>query len=407
MLKDHHQGISTLLSFALIPLSGFATDIYIPSLPSMATDLHVSNAGVQLSLVIFMVSGGISQLFVGSILDSFGRYRIGIWSLGIFALVSFIIAMSHNIQLIYWMRILQGVTVALIVVGKRAYFVDVYSGSKLKHYTSLFSIIWATAPIIAPFVGGYLQSLFGWQSNFYFLGSMTLVILAFELIYGGETLRHFHPFKADSILKAYGEKLKTADFTLGLAIISLSYSMLVVYGLTSPFIIEHALHYSPVVTGYCSLLSGVALMCGGLISKSMIKRPMLPKVGVAIALQAVTAVIMIVEAGLSSSLYSMMAFVLVVHLFSGFVFNNVFAYCLGRFTTNAGITSGLTGGTLFALTAILSYGLASIVHIQSQAMLGGAYLIFAGLLLFVFFIFYRSVPASLTAAVPVTNALHA
>ena len=54
-IKENHHGISTILAFALIPLSGFATDIYIPSLPSMATDLNVSNAAVQLSLLIFMI----------------------------------------------------------------------------------------------------------------------------------------------------------------------------------------------------------------------------------------------------------------------------------------------------------------------------------------------------------------
>ncbi|WP_431217207.1 hypothetical protein ACQ86N_23335 [Puia sp. P3] len=36
IIKENHQGISTILAFALIPISGFATDIYIPSLPAMA-----------------------------------------------------------------------------------------------------------------------------------------------------------------------------------------------------------------------------------------------------------------------------------------------------------------------------------------------------------------------------------
>ncbi len=63
-IKEQHQQISTILSFSLIPLSGFATDIYIPSLPSMATHFHTNSAAVQLTLVLFMVSAGISQLFV-------------------------------------------------------------------------------------------------------------------------------------------------------------------------------------------------------------------------------------------------------------------------------------------------------------------------------------------------------
>ena len=34
-IKEKNQKIATILAFALIPLSGFATDIYIPSLPTM------------------------------------------------------------------------------------------------------------------------------------------------------------------------------------------------------------------------------------------------------------------------------------------------------------------------------------------------------------------------------------
>jgi DHA1 family bicyclomycin/chloramphenicol resistance-like MFS transporter len=49
-IKENHNGLSTYISLALIPISGFATDIFIPSLPSMATDLKVSGAAVQLTL---------------------------------------------------------------------------------------------------------------------------------------------------------------------------------------------------------------------------------------------------------------------------------------------------------------------------------------------------------------------
>ncbi|RUT71286.1 MFS transporter [Flavobacterium cupreum] len=128
ILKENHKGFSTILALALIPLSGFATDIYLPSLPAMANDLHVSAAAVQLSLVLFMFSVGISQFFIGSILDSFGRYKIGLVSLALFSVTSFVIALVPDIYVIYAMRIIQGITIALIVVGKRAYFVDLFAG---------------------------------------------------------------------------------------------------------------------------------------------------------------------------------------------------------------------------------------------------------------------------------------
>ena len=146
--------------------------MYIPSMPSMAGALHTSTIQVQLTLTFFLISYGVFQLFVGSVLDSYGRYKLGLISLVFLALSNIAIAVTHNIYLIYAMRVVQGMTVSFIVVGKRAFFVDVYTGDKRQHYLSLFSIIWSTGPIVAPFIGGYLQTAFGWQSNFYALAAL-------------------------------------------------------------------------------------------------------------------------------------------------------------------------------------------------------------------------------------------
>ncbi|MGF7036833.1 MFS transporter [Mucilaginibacter lappiensis] len=382
-----NQTIRTVLSFALIPLSGFATDIYVPSLPTIATQLHVQASTVQLTLVVFMISYGLGQVFVGSLLDSFGRYRLGTASLLLFSLASFAIASSHDINLIQVMRVLQGITAALIVVSKRAFFIDTFAGEKLKHYTSLFSIIWATAPIVAPFVGAYLQKLFGWQSNFYFLGAYTLIVMSLELKYGRESLIVRHPFKARSILAAYRKVLTTTDYSLGLIIVSLNYSMLVIYSMSSPFIIEHRYLLSPIVTGYCSLLSGISFMAGGIISKLLITRPFLKKLVVVILLQTLFAVGMAVVSRYKSNIYLFMGFTLAIHLLSGFIFNNIFAYCLQRFTKNTGIASGVTGGGLYFLTSVFSYGLATIFLINDQMLLASAYIAFAVLTCISFYFF--------------------
>lgn len=239
-IKPHHQGIANLLAFALIPLSGFATDIYIPSLPDMAGNMHVSNIQVQLTLTVFLVSYGVVQLFIGSLLDSFGRYRISLTCLVLFALASVVIANSYNIYVIYLMRVVHGITVGGIVVSKRAYFIDLFTGDKLKNYLSLFSIIWSTGPIVAPFIGGYLQAAFGWKSNFYFLAIFAVVLAILEYLFSGESLNDFAPFSIRKIAGVYVDMIKTTSFTLGLVMIGLAYSMVMIYNMSGPFIIEHA-----------------------------------------------------------------------------------------------------------------------------------------------------------------------
>jgi MFS transporter, DHA1 family, multidrug resistance protein len=386
-LKKNHQGMSTILAMSLIPLSGFATDIYLPSMPAMAEYLNVSTAEIQLSLVLFMFSTGISQLFIGTILDSFGRYKINLASLAIFSLASFAIAVIPNIYVIYFMRILQGITIAFIVVGKRAYFVDLYTGDKLKSYISLFAIIWACAPIIAPFIGGYLQKIFGWQSNFYFLGILSIVFLILEIIYSGETLQQFQLFKFKSIIRTYVDMSKNKDFTLGLLIVGICFGVVVTYSLSGPFIIEKVLGYSAVVTGYGSLLSGLSIMTGGIIAKKLIKRSLTKKIITAFIIQVFFIVMMILTASFLSNIYTLIGFTICIHICGGFIFNIIYGYCLSRFTKNAGVASGVTGGSMYMISSMFSYFFANLYAIKSQTLLGiaNATLIFMILILFYFF----------------------
>jgi DHA1 family bicyclomycin/chloramphenicol resistance-like MFS transporter len=391
-LKENHKGFSTVLAFALIPLSGFATDIYLPSMPSMAKDLHVSASAIQLSLVLFMFSTGISQLFIGSILDSFGRFKINITSLAVFSVTSFIIALVPNMYVIYAMRIIQGIAIAFVVVGKRAYFVDIFAGEKLKNYISLFAIIWACAPILAPFLGGYLQNIFGhWQANFYFLGLLSLLFLILELAYSGETLKHSHSFKLKSIIGTYQGMLRSVDFTLGLILIGTCFGLVVIYSLSSPFIIERVLGHSAITTGYSSLLSGLSIMSGGIIAKSLIKKPMQQKIIIAFAIQIALVLLMICTASFASSIYTLIGFTIGIHVCGGFIFNIIYGYCLSRFSKNAGVASGLSGGAMYVLSSMFSYSFANLFAIKSQLSLGlaNSALILMIVILFVFFNKYR------------------
>jgi len=387
-LKEKNKAISTILSFALIPLSGFATDIYLPSFPAMTHFFSVGHAEIQLSLVAFIISSGVSQLFVGSLLDSFGRYRISLAALVVFALSCFVVAASHNIFLVLAMRVVQGIAIALIVVGKRAFFVDVYAGEKLKKYTSLFSITWATAPIAAPFIGGFLQDYFGWQSNFYFLGLYALVVIAFEIVFGGETLQKSHPFHLRSVVNAYATKLSTVDFALSIVILGLCFSMVMVYNMASPFIIEQTFHQSAVVTGNCALLSGAAIMIGGLLSRSMIAKPLSEKLKVVGPALLILSLAMVVVLNYFPTMYLVVAFVVLLHTVSGFTFNSFYAYCFGRFNTHAGLVSGLTGGGVYMVTSLISYTLVHNMNLKSLVVLGIAYFIIT-VAIAIFFVFFN------------------
>ncbi|MYZ59580.1 MFS transporter [Elizabethkingia anophelis] len=372
-LETKHQFIATILAFAVIPMSGLATDIYLPSMPSMAEDLHLPEARIQLTLTFYLISYGISQFFSGALVDAFGRYKISIMALVLFVVSFWITGHTQNIYVIYLMRIVQGILSGLVVVSKRAFFVDVYDGEERKHYLSIMTIVWSLGPIIAPFIGGYLQKSFGWQSNFTVLAVYSLIILILELIFSGETIKNKNPFHIGFLWNEFKTMLGTLDFFFGMLMCGVSYALIMFYNLCGPFIIEHKLGYSSVTTGYLSLLMGLAWMSGGFLGKALISKPFLPKLRYSNFIQLLFIVLMFASSFYIENLFTLVVFAFIIHTTAGFMFNNYFAYCLGRFPKSAGISGGITGGVVYIITSVVSYGIAAVVKPVQQTGIAEGY----------------------------------
>ncbi|WP_294299992.1 MFS transporter [uncultured Chryseobacterium sp.] len=374
-LKEKNKFIATILAFAVIPMSGLATDIYLPSMPSMATELHQPESNIQLTLSIFLISYGLTQFLAGSIVDSFGRYRISMISLGLFIASFLITATTQNIFVIYAMRVLQGILSGFAVVAKRAFFVDVYEGEERKHYLSIMTIVWSVGPIIAPFIGGYLQKSFGWQSNFYVLAGYSTLLLILEFIFSGETLKRRNPFNFEFLISEYRSMFKAKDFFYGMIMCGISYSMIMFFNLCGSFIIEHKMGYSEVVAGYVSLILGFAWMTGGFLGKALINRAFLPKIRNANYIQLSLIILMFIASYFANTIYSLVAFAFLIHVTAGFIFNNYFSYCIGRFPNSAGIAGGLTGGLAFIITSAISYGIVAVIRPQIQLQVAEGYFV--------------------------------
>lgn len=377
MLKEKNKLIATLLAFAVIPMSGLATDIYLPSMPTMAIELQQPETKIQLTLTLFLISYGITQFFAGSVVDSFGRYRVTLVSLGLFMVSFLVTALTRDIMVIYAMRILQGVLAGFAIVSKRAFFVDVFEGEQRKHYLSVMTIVWSVGPIVAPFLGGYLQKLFGWQSNFYVLAGYSLVLLILELLFSGETLKVKKPFVINFVLKEYDMMFRTKDFFYGMLMCGVSYAMVIFFNLCGAFIIEQKMGYSEVVAGYVSLILGLAWMSGGFLGKFLIDKDFLPKIRFANYTQLFLILFMIFCSFFLNNIYSLVAFAFVIHITAGFIFNNYFAYCIGRFPNSAGVAGGLTGGVSYIITSAVSYTIVALLRPTMQLDVAEGYLILA------------------------------
>lgn len=382
---------ASVSAFALVPLSGFTTDLYLPSFPQMARVFHVTPTHVQTTLSVFLISYGIGQFFAGSLMDSFGRYRPVLIALILFILSNIGIILTRNILVVDVSRVLQGLCVSFIAVGKRTFFVDAYTGKQQQSYTSLLTIVWGVAPIIAPYLGGYLQVHFGWTSCFYLLAVYATILLITELEYGGETLRNPVHFNLKPVTKVYLKLLNTRDFSVGVAILGLSFCLVMSFNMVIPFIVEKIFQLSPITTGYCALLSGIALITGGIIGKSIGIRRLLQK-GIAFSLiQCAIILVMLDVLDSLNSIVLLMIFVVVIHLIEGILYNLFFTHCLIRFPKNAATAGGITsGGSYIVLSIAIFVLLALLPHSRLQT-LAYSYLILCLSIIILLVIFRKSI----------------
>lgn len=371
--SDKRKRLAGILTFVALPLSGFMTDIYLPSFPSMAQQLDVPEKSIQLTLTYFFLSYGVAQLFVGSILDSFGRRKPVLYSLVAMILCSLAIANTDHIGTITLLRIVQGIATAFMVVAKRAFFVDLYEGDQRKHYLSYFTIVWSCGPILAPFLGGYLEALFGWSSNFYFLACYALLVLIGELWIGGETLTAVVPFHAKKLARLYGSMLGNSRFVLGVVVLGLSYAATMVFNIAGPFVVHQHFGLGSVVIGYCTLALGIAWMVGGIVSKKFTPLDFGTKNAVASILQILLITSLILMGIDWDSLLLLLVFAFLIHVASGFMFTNFFVHNLLFFPQNAGMAGGLMGGLLYIITSLASYAISSSGSIQDSWDMGLRY----------------------------------
>lgn len=381
----------TIMAFVSIPLSGFVTDIYLPSFPSMARELSVSEKDIQITLTSYLLSYGISQLFVGGILDSIGRYRPKLLALFLLVVSSILITMTDSILLICLLRILQGVAVSVLVVATRAIFVDIYDSEKVKHYLSYFTIVWSCGPILAPFLGGYLEKLFNWHANFHFLALYAGVIFLFEWFFSGESLPQKKKLDIAENISLYKMMLKNRIFMLGIFILGLSYSIVMLFNITGPFIIENTFHFSPVVIGYCTLILGFSWMIGGFIGKRRLTLDFKPRILQPVLLQLILIIALIVTSDYAESLFIMVPFAFFIHICSGILFTSFFTTSMLYFPKNAGTAGGLMGGLVYVITSISSFIISVSGTVTEQKGLALRYLIIALFLLGIILIMNQAI----------------
>ena len=137
--------------------------IVTTALPRMAQYYNTSSATIALLVSVYLITVAVFIPISGWMANRFGKKKIWIIAVIIFTLSSLSSAMAPNFSFLLIMRIIQGISGALMTPTARMIVLEKTPASQLLRMFSY--LIWPAliAPAIAPVVGGFIVTYWNWQ----------------------------------------------------------------------------------------------------------------------------------------------------------------------------------------------------------------------------------------------------
>lgn len=139
---------------AVMALNALAIDMMLPALGVIGSALGVAHENDrQLVVVVYIIANGLSQLFMGPVVDRVGRRKVLLGALAAYALGSLLSVIAQSFTLLLAARVFQGAATAGARVAVLAMVRDRYAGAEMARVMSVAITIFMAAPIFAPLIG--------------------------------------------------------------------------------------------------------------------------------------------------------------------------------------------------------------------------------------------------------------
>jgi DHA1 family bicyclomycin/chloramphenicol resistance-like MFS transporter len=236
--KGHslHSRTLTIILGGLAMVGAFAVDTFLPSFPAIATDFSVDVALVQQALSAYLLAFSVMSLFYGTLSDAFGRRPVILASLFVFTAASVGAAFAPSFGWLLLCRVLQGLSAGGGRVIGQAVVRDRFSGAEAQRMMASITMVFGLAPAIAPVIGGYLHTAFGWRSVFVFLAAVGLLLMAATWRYVPESLPPDAraPFHPGTLAAHYLRALRNPRFVAGALAVGFAFGGQAIYISAAP-----------------------------------------------------------------------------------------------------------------------------------------------------------------------------
>src|SRR5689334_13116304 len=152
-------------------------NILTPAVPGLVATFGTDPASVQLTLSLYLFGLAASQLVMGPLSDRFGRRPVVLAGLTLATASSVAALAATSIEALIVARIIQAIGASTGVVVGRAIIRDLYDRDRAAAMIGWVTTATVVAPMLAPMIGGFLDTALGWEAIFAFVALVSAATL--------------------------------------------------------------------------------------------------------------------------------------------------------------------------------------------------------------------------------------
>ena len=331
----------------------FVTDMYLPTLPSMAEVFNTTPSLVQMGLATSMLGLAIGQIFFGPLSDKYGRKSVLVASMILFSVSTIAAIYSPSIEFFNVCRFLQGLGGSGGIVLSRSVATDCYSGRELAKILAIIGAVNGIAPVTAPVIGGLVSEAVGWRGIFRILFGIGAVILMMCVVFRESHVRERrYTGSVGSLLKRLPAVFKLRYFVVYTLLYAFTCGVLFSYIASASFIVQTHFGYSELGFAIIFGVNAIGIGIGSLLALKF--REMRSAAFAGAALVGVATAMQIVAHLIWPSFWPYEVFTFLMLVGIGFILTSAATLAMDEGRSMTGTASAIFGASGFLAGGIVS-----------------------------------------------------
>lgn len=252
-----------LVLVAISTLQPIALNLLAPATPALARAFEASYASIQLTLTLFLVAVALTQLIIGPLSDRFGRRPCVLLGIAVFVLGSVLGALSQSTGVLLAARVLEGAGSGIAFALARAIIRDTASRDEAASQIASVTMVMVVAPMLSPYLGGHIETWFGWRVIFWFMTAAGALVLLLTIVRLPETAPSVGlRTSLLGIFRAFPALAIDRGFLVNAIAVSMTSAAFFAFVAAAPFVVVEVMGYGSHAYGAYFILNALGYMVG-------------------------------------------------------------------------------------------------------------------------------------------------